>query len=192
MPTYSDPSRPQPVPTIQIQSNLFDFSPYLVLIAGLILSVFAGILYVKTVAAQNATTVAQQQLTSTQTDRDALNPVVFEAVTYNMLGDNLKKLFDSQKLWSATLTGLEKNLYRHLAVTNLQFDDKGTMTLSGTTTSYTDYAKIYSSFTDPSVASIFQNVTPAAVVKDDKGNVSFTFTMLLAPSQIKYASSALY
>lgn len=191
MPTYSDPSRPQPVPTIQIQSNLFDLSPLLVLIAGLLMSAFAGLLFFMTMTAQNATAVTQQQITVAQSSRNSLNYVVLDATTYNLLGDNLKKLFDSQKLWSATLTGLEKNIYRHLAVTSLQFDDKGTMTLSGITTSYSDYAKIYSSFIDPSVSAVFQNVVPSAVTKDDKGNISFTFTMILAPNQIKYASSAL-
>ena len=190
MPTYSDPSHPQPIPSIRVTSPALDLGPYLTLVGGVLMAAFAAFLFFRTTVAQQKTADTQVQITKAQTTRNSVNTVVTDAVTYNQLGDSLKKLFDGQKLWSATLTNLERNLYRHLAVTSLQFDDKGTMTLSGTTTSYTDYAKIYSSFTDPSVSNVFQNVIPSAVNKDDKGGITFTFTMTLAPSQIKYASSA--
>jgi hypothetical protein len=97
------------------------------------------------------------------------------------------------------LGAFQGRLYKNMALTSLQINDQGVASLSGYTTGYQDYARIYSSFTDNAASAYFTDVKPGpisqAAQKDDAsggqgstgsdgipaGNIQFSFTMKLTP-----------
>lgn len=189
MTNYSDPTLTVPSAAAILPSRI-TAGQILVLVAGIAALGIGGYMYWQIISLNARATADAAENASVKSQIGAVQPSIAMLASYNAVGTGLKQLFDTQRLWSPTLANVEQHLYRHMAVTNLLLDSKGLVTLSGTTPNYTNYAQIYSSLTDPSVAAYFTGVKPVSVAKDAKtGIVSFSFTFTLAPSQLVSASA---
>ena len=152
---------------------------------------FAGFFYWESASAKAKDATTKREVAKNQQDLDALHDTVTQLTSYGVLAEQFHALFDNQKDWDAVLAQIEKRLYKNMAVTSLQGTSAGALTISGTTSDYANYAKIYHSFTDPEASVYFTAVRPVSVAKvdkqDDKGNVSssvinFSFSMNLQPA----------
>ena len=189
MPNYSDPTLTVSSTAAIIPARV-TIGQILVLVAGIVALLLAAFMYWQTLSLVSLAVVETAKDAEIKSKIGLLQPSISQLSDYNAVGNGLKQLFDTQKLWPASLANVEQHLYRHMALTNMQIDSKGTVTLSGTTPSYTDYAHIYSSLTDSSVSQYFTNVRPSAVSKSaTTGVVTFSFTFTLSPSQLVSASA---
>lgn len=187
MSTYSDPtvtsvnqsSRPQPLSV-------------LVFVAGLLAVALAAFFYWQTTSDNSDTTSSNTTLSQEQAQIASLKPVSDQLTQYSATAQSLHSLLDNQKNWPTILDTIAAHLYKHMAVTTLQLSDQGTVTLTGTTSDFTDYAAIFTSLTSPDVAPYFSAVKPTGVSKtaasqDGKTpeQISFGFDITLNPAILK-------
>lgn len=204
MASYADPAVASLSPTSSpLNGGRTSLSAYLVLLAGFLAIGVAVFIFIQTGRANNQKDSYAKQAQEQQVIVTKLQPVAIELANYSSLSTSLHGLFDNQKLWEQVLVNLEPHLYKQMTITNLALSDQGTLTLSGVTHNYVDYAKIFASFTDANAKQIYTSAKPTSVVKTIKTDVpvttgqaaqsvapaqdqiTFTFTLTLDPKVFK-------
>lgn len=108
--------------------------------------------------------------------------------TLSSQASNLDLLFAGQKQWPKVLDLLQLGLYPDMVVTSLQLRDTGEVILAGYTRDYTDYAKIFLSFTNDNAKKFWVAAKPGGVTKLEENKeypnllVQFAFSLTLSPS----------
>ena len=200
MPIYSDPS----VGAILETPRRITLGSVLVLVGGLIAIGGAGYMYYQVGTTNKKVAAVQADVATKQAELSQLKVYANQADTYKATAVDLHALFDGQKRWEAVLDAIGSHLYKHVAVSSIQVTDTGSMTLSGTTPTYADYAQLYASLTDAAGQKAFVNVRPTSISKvlskststDPKVlsslpfQVGFIFTMNIQPSILNAAPAS--
>jgi Tfp pilus assembly protein PilN len=188
--TYTDPNS---APPSSAASSPLAVKPainpgiYLGFVAAIISLGFAAYFYYQTVQVHAKDLQLQKSIQEQKTALQKLSPVADELTAYDLQGKQLHIIFDTQKRWEVILGRIEKRLYKNMAVTSMQITDQGQLTLSGTTPSYEEYAKMYSAFTSAEAKKYFLRVKPTTISKSDKldaqqGKIAFTLIIKLNPT----------
>jgi hypothetical protein len=176
--TYSDPT------VISIDSSSkFQIGPFLVLIAGLLALAGAGFMYYKNTQVETEDAQIVTNITQYQSQLTSLQRVVADLTVYQNYDSDLHQLFDTQHHFRAVLQAIEPHLYKQMKVTSMQLTDQNTLTFTGVTHTYTDYAKIYASLTDPANKKYFKSVKPSSISKVDMFTTDKTGAKVPIPGQ---------
>ena len=182
MSTYTDPT----VVSVGTAHKVLP-GPLFAFIASLIMLLVAGVLLVQTYQAQNQKKAIQIEIINNTKKKDALKPIETQISQLALQNRNLTLLFDNQKRWDVVLGKIQERLYKNMAVTSFMLNADSTFSLTGTTPSYTDYAKIYQSLTDSDAQKTFSSAKPVSVTKQEakegqQAQVVFTFALTLNPT----------
>ena len=178
MATYSDPT------VISIDSpSKVHIGPILVLLAGLLALSGAGFLYYRNSQLTADDVKITNDISQYQTKLTSLQKVVGDLAVYQSYDADLHQLLDDQHHWQAILHAIEPHLYRQMKVTAMQLTDQNTLTFSGVTHTYTDYAKIYASLTDPQNKKYFKSVKPSLISRVDVFTTDKTGAKVLVSGQ---------
>lgn len=189
MATYSDPTIVQLGEKSKTQTGTT-----LTLIAGVIAIVGMGAFFAQVYLTKKAITDTQSKITAATAERAKYEATAKDLVYLDQTSQNLHSIFDNQKQWDKVLGTVEQRLYRNMAVTNLNFNDKGELAMAGYLNSFEDYAKMISSLTDTNGQLYLSVLKPTSVTKINlapntkplpgtppDGTVSFAFTSTLTP-----------
>ena len=160
--SYNDPTLPTLTPG---KGGGLALGTWLSLVAGVLALGIGGYLYWQTVQVQAANRTLTNSIAETNRQVAQLETYAVQAEAYKKTATDLHLLFDGQKRWPSVLSALEERLYRRMAITTIQIADTGVVTMSGTTPTYDDYAKLYASLTDATAKAWCADVKPVSVAK---------------------------
>lgn len=189
MTTYTDPTVVAVGQPTKVQPAAF-----IALFAGIIAVAYGGFVYWKTLDYQNQKTTVEQEIVQHKGELDSLQPVATNLSELSTQAQGLHTIFDNQIRWEAVLGKIQDRLYKNMTVTALQVNSDGTATLSGTTSDYTNYAKIFRSLTDAEAQKTFSQAQPTAISRTETKEgvpnlVVFSFSLTLNPDLLKMTTS---
>ena len=187
MSTYSDPT------ALSVnQSARPQFLTVCVFLAGLLALGIAGYFYWQTSVEQANADSSATSFSQQQNQLAGLKSTADQLALYADTAKGLHSVFDNQKNWQTIMSTITAHMYKHMAVSTLQVNDAGTLSFTGTTSTFTDYAVIYASLTSDELKSYFATVKPTGVSKTtvnvDGGSVdriSFGFDITLNQNMLK-------
>lgn len=180
MPTYSDPTAvPAAVASMPIRTTngRLTVGPMLVLLAGLLSVGLAGYMYYQVQGVTSDTQALQSQTTRDRASFQAKNnqDTIVNLNKFQALSNNLKVLFSNQIRWEDVLQKVQGKLYRRVSISSIQVGDDGQVTLSGTTPSFVDYAKLNASLND--ATDVFSSVLPQSTQQIDDPTIAHSDQM---------------
>lgn len=189
MATYTDPT------VVAVgKSNRVQPAAVIALIAGIIAVAYGGFVFWQITQAKSEKTKIDENITSLKSQVDTLQPVATALDQLSKQAQGLHTIFDNQLRWETILGKIETRLYKNMTITGLQLNADGTATLAGTTATYTDYAKIYASFTDEQGQKTFSQARPIAITRTEsqdgkQSQVIFSFNLILNSDLLKLTAS---
>lgn len=189
MATYSDPT------IVQLgEHGKTQLGSILTLIAGIVALVGAAGFFAMTYMVKSQVTDTEAKLVTATAERATYDATAKDLVALDQTSKNLHSIFDTQKQWDKVLGTIEQRMYRNMAITSIQFTEKGDISFTGYTNTFEDYAKIMSSLTDANGQLYFSVVKPTAVSKiklapntkplpgsAPDNTIAFTFNAQLTP-----------
>jgi Tfp pilus assembly protein PilN len=187
--TYTDPT----MVTVG-QPNKIQPASLIVLLAGIIAMLYGGFVYWKTLSLDTQKTAIQQQIADHNNQLTALQPVADNLSNLSIQAQGLHGIFDTQIRWENVLQKVQDRLYKNMSVTALQLSNDGSATLSGTTSDYSSYAKIFRSLTDADGQKIFAKAQPSTISRTEAKDgsqavVIFSFTLTLNSDLLKLTTT---
>jgi|GEM_PF-5967226 len=181
MPTYSDPTIIQLGDKPRIHP-----AAWLVVVAGVVSVLGAVLFFVEKVHITSETTLINADVATDQKQLATLKSTSDALVTLDNQAKDLHQLFDNQKQWNNVFATVDQRFYKNMTITSIQYDQKGSISFTGTTPTYTDYAKIYNSLTDVDGSQYFATVSPSAITKvadlvGGGSHIQFSFAATLQP-----------
>lgn len=160
----------------------------LVLLAGALALAFCGFIYWRTIDYQNKTVALGPQIEQNKRELSNLDVIAKELTYFDSGATHLHQIFDNQIRWEDVLANIEKRLYKKMVITSLQITEQKNLQISGYTSNYNEYAKIYASLTSSTAQQYFTNVKPVTItksavrgaageVKGEQINFSFNITL---------------
>ena len=160
MATYADPT------IVQLgDRSRFQAGPALLLVAGVISVLGAGMLFYLTKRTQDETATIVAHNTQLQTTLKGLQETANTLTGLDQTAKSLHTVFDNQTRWEFVLSTIQGRLYKNMGITAIQLDEKGGFSMTGYTPTYADYAKIYASMTDEVGQLYFKEVHPSTLTK---------------------------
>jgi hypothetical protein len=136
----------------------------LALVSGIIGLLAVGGFWVTGILIQRDITKLESEKSANQAAFAALDATVgADLKALDLKSTALTNLYGNQKQWQFVLGWIESSLYKRTTINRLTMDEKGKVSMVGTVSSYTDYAKAVASLTDANGKRVFASVKVDAI-----------------------------